>query len=336
MNMKSLKNITVLYNKTLDENYSADVDTTISAKEIAGVLSQKYSVELLGILPSDIFKIKKIKSDLVFNFLEWTGDNYIYALEALRLLEKLHLPFTGSDAKSFALSGNKSLMKSQLRKHQIPTPNYQIFNTVDEKINNDLIFPVIVKPTLEHCGLGISQKSIAKNKQELLEKVEEFITTFRQPILVEEFIDGRELHVTVFERNGKPWVLPPAEVVFKKEKNFLPILSYEGKWDETSEEYSRSWMEIATLSDDAKEKIDIISKKTYKYLGGRDYPRLDMRIRDNDVFVLEINNNPGIDFSLESGFGLSSRAAGFDYLGALSHIVENAYLRRELYDTVAI
>lgn len=167
-------------------------------------------------------------------------------------------------------------------------------------------------------------------------KVNEFVEKFAQPILVEEFIHGRELHVTIFENNGKPWVLPPAEVVFKQEDNFLPILSYEGKWDENSEEYTKSHMGLAELSEEILLQVKTIAEKTYKYLGGRDYPRLDLRLKDDQVYVLEINNNPGIDFSIESGFGISCRAAGFDYLGALSHIVENAYLRKGSYDTAAI
>ena len=96
-------------------------------------------------------------------------------------------------------------------------------------------------------------------------------------------------------------------------------------------------MEIAKLSDSVVATINATATKAYKYLGGRDYPRLDIRLKGDEVYVLEINNNPGIDFSLESGFGLSCRAAGFDYLGALSHIAESAYLRfANNYDTAAI
>ncbi len=335
--MKTLQKITVLFNKVLDENYSADVDTTNTAKEIFEVLSKKYSVDLLGITPDEISTIKNIKSDLIFNLLEWTGKYYVHELEALKLLQKNNIAFTGSDMNGFEISGNKKIMKSMFLKHNIPTPRYQLFETGSEEISSELNYPVILKPSLEHCGLGVSQTSVANNAIELQQKVSEFIERFNQPILVEEFIDSRELHVTVLEKNGQPWVLPAAEVVFKKEPGFLPILTYEGKWDESSEEYSKSYMEIAKLSDSVVATINATATKAYKYLGGRDYPRLDIRLKGDEVYVLEINNNPGIDFSLESGFGLSCRAAGFDYLGALSHIAESAYLRfANNYDTAAI
>ncbi len=336
--MKTLQKITVLFNKTLDQNYSADVDTANTAKEISEVLEKKYSIELLGITPEEIFKIKNIKSDLVFNLLEWTGNYYVHEKDALKELQKNNIPFTGSDIEGYEMSGNKMLMKKIFVKNNIPTPMYQIFETGQEEVNNNLKYPVIIKPALEHCGLGVSQASVCRSDKELRTKVEEFIEKFKQPILAEEFIDGRELHVTVLEKNGQPWVLPPTEVVFKKEKNFLPILSYEGKWDENSEEYSKSWTALADLSDKLLAKVNSIAKKTYLKLGGLDYPRLDMRIRADEVYVLEINNNPGIDFTTESGFGVSGRAAGFDYLGILSHIVENAYLRfvKGAYDTARI
>jgi D-alanine-D-alanine ligase len=153
------------------------------------------------------------------------------------------------------------------------------------------------------------------------------IEKYKQPVLAEEFINGRELHVTVLEKNGKPWVLPTCEVVFNNEDGFLPILTYDGKWNETSAEYQKSHAELAVLEDNVIRQVERLAVDAYRYLEGRDYPRLDMRLRDGIVYVLEINNNPGIDFTNESGFGVSGQAAGFTFEGILSHIVENAYLR---------
>ena len=148
---------------------------------------------------------------------------------------------------------------------------------------------------------------------------------YNQPVIAEEFIDGRELQVTILEKNGRPWVLPAAEVVFDKPR---AVLSYEMKWVEKSPEYSESHMEAADLSSKLKTQISKLAQKCYLKLGGRDYPRLDLRVRGGEIYVLEINNNPGLDWDLDSGMGVSARLAGFKTYGELlTHIVENAYSR---------
>ena len=185
----------------------------------------------------------------------------------------------------------------------------KIYLVFDFDINFVFAFKLINHFIFEFCDLDV------------------FLKKFQQPILVEEFVDGRELHVTVLERNGEPWVLPPAEVVFEKRAGWRPILSYEGKWDEKSKEYKMSHMELANLNSNIKNQITDIAKKCYRELGGRDYPRIDMRIRGGEIFVLEINNNPGIDYDIESGIGVSARAAGLSWEDLLKHIVENARRR---------
>ena len=198
-----------------------------------------------------------------------------------------------------------------MNKNDIPTPGQK--------------FPMIVKPAYEHCGIGITQDSIVKNESELRLKTQDLKMKYKQPVIAEEFIQGRELHVTVLEKNGRPWVLPPAEVIFEKPG---AVLSYEMKWNAKSPEYTQAHMEPAILNSNLKSQISKIAKTCYVKLGGRDYPRLDMRVRGSEVFVLEINNNPGLDFDTDAGMGVSARLAGFKtYSGLLKHIVENAYLR---------
>ncbi|MEK7064681.1 MAG: ATP-grasp domain-containing protein, partial [Patescibacteria group bacterium] len=225
--------------------------------------------------------------------------------------------FTGSGSWGFLLSSDKVMMKREMVRNGIPTPK--------------LKFPAIVKPSLEHCGIGISQNSIARDEIEMRDKARELTEKYNQPVISEEFIEGRELQVTILEKNGRPWVLPVAEVVFDKPKL---VLSYEMKWVEKSPEYNLARMEPAKLDQRLKIEIEKIAKKCYLKLGGRDYPRLDLRVRSEEIFVLEINNNPGLDWDLDSGMGISARLAGFKSYGeVLSHIVENAYSRfMQTYD----
>jgi len=108
----------------------------------------------------------------------------------------------------------------------------------------------------------------------------------------------------------------------------------EMKWVEESPEYDQAGMEPAVLNSNLKSQISKVAQTCYLKLGGRDYPRLDLRVRGGEIFVLEINNNPGVDWDIDSGMGMSARLAGFKTYGELlTHIVENAYLRfAEIHD----
>ncbi len=313
-----MKSICVLYNKPEDISNECDIDTQNSAISICGELNDVgYDAQVLGISTSEIDKVEKIRTDIVFNLVEWTGRNIKFGVEVIKILEKRKIPFTGSGSWGFLLSSDKVMMKREMVRNGIPTPK--------------LKFPAIVKPSLEHCGIGISQNSIARDEIEMRDKARELTEKYNQPVISEEFIEGRELQVTILEKNGRPWVLPVAEVVFDKPKL---VLSYEMKWVEKSPEYNLARMEPAKLDQRLKIEIEKIAKKCYLKLGGRDYPRLDLRVRSEEIFVLEINNNPGLDWDLDSGMGISARLAGFKSYGeVLSHIVENAYSRfMQTYD----
>lgn len=307
-----MKRICVLYNKPEDIFNEADVDTQESAESIGRELSDVgYETRMLGISTDEVDEVRKIKSDIIFNLVEWTGKNIELGVKVIKTLEKMRIPFVGSGSFGFLLSSDKVMMKREMKKNKIPTPG--------------LKFPAIVKPSLEHCGVGITQKSVAYDSNELRVMSRELRERFKQPVIAEEFIEGRELQVTILEKNGRPWVLPAAEVIFDKPG---AVLSYEMKWVEKSPEYSQSHMEAADLSSKLKTQISKLAQKCYLKLGGRDYPRLDLRVRGEEIFVLEINNNPGLDWDLDSGMGVSARLAGFKTYGELlTHIVENAYFR---------
>lgn len=307
-----MKTICVLYNKPENISDESDLDTQNSAIDVCSELNDAgYDARLLGISIDELGEVRRIKADLVFNLLEWTGKNIENGVKAIKMLEKMRTPFTGSSSQGFLLSSDKVMMKKEMAKNKIPTPGNK--------------FPMIVKPAYEHCGIGITQRSIVDNDAQLRVKSYELRKKYNQPVIAEEFIQGREIHVTVLEKNGRPWVLPPAEVIFDKPG---AVLSYEMKWVEDSVEYSQADMEPARLEKRLEIEIERIAKLCYLKLGGRDYPRLDMRARGEEVFVLEINNNPGMDFDLDSGMGVSARLAGFKTYGELlKHIVTNAYSR---------
>jgi D-alanine-D-alanine ligase len=322
-----MKKITILFNEVEENINESEKDTVDSALRLNNILKKNgYDTELLGIKINSLKKVNDIKCDLVFNLIEWTGINTKYALEIIDIMNSKKIFYTGSGKIGYGLSCDKTLMKQLFKQNNIPTPLFQIFTTGNEEISK-FNYPVINKPTLEHCGVGVTQESVVNNEQELRVKVKDMIKTFKQPIVTEEFIDGREFHVTVLEKNKMPWMLPPAEVVFSEVKNFNHLLSYSGKWMENSWEWSLSTMKLADIDDQLVEKIKKVCEDAYVKFDGKDYPRFDIRYNGENFFVLEINNNPGIDYALNSGIGISARAARLSETEFVKHIVENAYLR---------
>jgi D-alanine-D-alanine ligase len=325
-------NITVLYNlpgqgETGSWAKVADEDTQVSAMEIKEVLELSgFKTQLLGVGINDLWKINKIKSDLVFNLIEWAGKDIKYAVEAFRELVKSGIPYTGSDIKGYLLSVDKVKMKKLFVRLGIPTPKWQVYSP-ENKNYKRLDYPVILKPAYEHCGIGISQDSIIDSNVQLSKKIVELQRQFDQPILAEEYIDGKEVNVTVLEKNLKPWVLPPIEVVMGHKKNERPIFSYNRKWNDESAEFWQTSVRVAKLGKNVIGKIIGYAKKAYLGMGGRDYPRLDFRMKGNIPMALEINNNPEIDFTFQGGIRESAAAVGLDYGKLLTHVVEQAHLR---------
>lgn len=329
--MKMMMKVTVLYNLPDKDNLEiaeSDEDTRKSAEEVCeNIKVAGYGADLLGINYDEIEKIKLIKSDIVFNLVEWSGKHTEDGVKVIETLQAAMVPFTGSDGLGYRLSSDKLIMKKAFYQFGIPTPKWMMFETDFKGVIPQFRYPVIVKPALEHCGIGVTQKSLAQNEIELRTKALDCALKYQSSVLIEEYIGGRELHVTVLEKDGKPWVLPPGEVVFEKREGFWPILTYDAKWKEDGPEYELSEMVLAEMTDKLRRTVKKIASDTYIGLGGRDYPRLDMRVRGSEVFVLEINNNPGIDFDIQSGIGVSARAVGFDYPRLLKHIVDNAVKR---------
>lgn len=323
-----LKRITVIYNQTEKDGLESDEDTAKSAISVADNLQiSGYQTELLELNKSNLNLLKNIQPDLVFNLIEWDGNNLSYALEGIEILENRKLPFTGSGRKGYRLTVDKNMMKKKFRQLGIRTPAWCLWP--DQADISSLHFPVIVKLATTHCSVGISQASVVNDVRSAKILAENMFKKYREKVMIEEYVTGRELQITILEKNRRPWVLPFCEILFEKENKFIPILTYESKWKEEASDYKRSDItNIVDIRDDIKNRIVETAKICYTDMDGKDYPRLDLRFSDEGINVLEINNNPGIDFEDDSGIGLSAKAAGFkSFPELLKHIVENAYRR---------
>lgn len=271
----------------------------------------------------------KNQIDLVFNVSEGIyGKDREAQIPAM--LEMLQLPYTGCGPLTEALVLNKSKTKDILIANKIPTLPYQLFKTGKEVLDKKLKFPLIVKPVAQGSSAGITNRSVVNNEKNLRQQIKKIIDIFKEEVLVEQYLPGREFSVALL--GNPPRVLPIIEADHSKlPKNYLPIDSLEVKWifeEQTGTDYLTC---PAKVSVKLKNKLIKICKQTWEALNIIDWCRIDIRcdLQENP-YVLEVNSPPGIippEVSTTSYFPLAARKAGIDYEELLKIIVESAWQR---------
>jgi len=287
-----------------------------------------YTLNLFDDINNLINDVKNNNPDVIFNFVELYKENPRLEMNIVGLYELLGIPYTGSPPLALANCQNKAMAKRQLNVNGIKTPPFFRVSDIPKKIKHDLKFPLIVKPAFEDASVGIENESIVNNKDELLSRMEHVIENFTQPVLIEEFIEGRELNVAIFEDEGMR-ALPISEIDFTEMPDHLHnIVSYQAKWDPHHESYHKTIPICpAKLPKRIEKKAKEIAMKAFKVMGCRDYARVDIRLsQDNKLFVLEVNPNP--DLTEGAGFMRSAEAAGMSYSQVLKKLVNMAYARR--------
>ena len=256
---------------------------------------------------------------LIFNWCEELPGIPHSASLVARALDRMGFTYTGTGSDALAFSQDKRQVKSSLRFQGVPTPRWQIAaGSISDGWD---CYPAIVKPVLEHCSFGVTREAVVLSPTELAERVQYVLDTFHQPALVEEFIDGREFHISVLG-DGKLHTLPPAEMDFSAFGNVKDRLcTFESKFDPQSRSYNMIELHLpAILTQDEQHQIEAVALAAYRLVGCRDYARLDLRLRDGIFYVLDVN--PNADFSPDTSLAISAELSGLSY-GQLGSLLVN-------------
>jgi D-alanine-D-alanine ligase len=294
------------------------------------LLSLGYTIKALKMedeLSPLVGKILRSGAQLIFNLCEEFHGQTRLEMNVAALLELLNIPFTGSSALVLGLSQDKGKTKSILGHYGVPTPRYVIWPPGERVTASHLQKPLFVKPLREDASLGIGNDAIARNSSSLLSKVAKIHRFHHQPALVEEYIEGRELNVSILG-NETPQVLPISEIDFSTLPKGLPkICGYEAKWVENSPEFHHTIpLCPAPLPVKLEKQVREVALQAYRVMECRDYGRVDIRLSsDGTPYVLEINANP--DISPDAGMPRSAKAAGLAYPELIGRIVELALAR---------
>jgi D-alanine-D-alanine ligase len=276
-----------------------------------------------------VARLKVPDFDVVFNLYEGTADRSVTEVYLTGLLEWLGLSYTGCPSFTLSVARNKPMAKRLFQAAGIRTAEFAEVTTPE--VHGWQAFPAIVKPAAEDASVGIDQGAVVSTPAELLARVKYVIDQYGGSVLVERYVAGREIQVSLIDLNGddRPLVLPFAEIAFKPTKGdtLWPIYTYTAKWHEESEEYKQAPVVVGvTLPDAVTAALKEVALRVYRLLGARDYARIDTRVTpDGEVFVLEMNPNPAVT-SVMIDEGLP--AVGSTYDKFIAALVRNAAARR--------
>jgi D-alanine-D-alanine ligase len=319
---------------TLDFEPEYDINVATVREEYEAIVNalrgEDFNVSLLNI-NEDIQNLIDLLSDnppdVVFNLIEYYRDDSTLEHLIVGLFALYGIRYTGSKPFTLALCQRKGMTKQLLLANNVPTPRYKLLSEPRLPGRHGLHYPIIVKPAREDASSGVEKGSVVYNFEELNERIKKAFEEYFPPILVEEFIEGRELHVSVLG-NDPPEVLPIIEFDFSGLPSDHPdIISYDAKWNPLEESFHRVHSICpAKLSRKLEKKVKAVVLSAYKITGCTDYARLDLRLtKDNKVFVLEVNPNPDLTESVS--FMESAEYYGLSFGETLARIVEFALQR---------
>lgn len=309
-----------------------DTDTEESAKKIFIALENRVSAKLFPIREDAIDEIKKIHADVIVNLIEWDGIDLPLTLKAFDAIASTKIPLAGATKKNYETTTDKLLMKKALDAHHVPAARWQAFYTGNEQVKRSFHYPLIVKLSKTHCSVGLDQRAVVYNDTELVREAKSRVAAFKQPVIAEEFIDGREFQVTLLERADGLSVFPPAEIFFDKDNH--AFLTFNSRWNTEHPDYKSSHIRQSVLDRPLQEAIETESRRAFHILKFRDYARFDIRVRSDHsqyhVVFLETNSNPGLDDDDEYGMTISYKSAGLTFSDFLVEIIGSALRRKYL------
>jgi D-alanine-D-alanine ligase len=305
-----------------------DSDETISA--VRDALCTRHDVILIESDERAFERLKESKPDLVFNIAERLfGPNRESHIPTL--CEILGIPYTGSDPLTLSLCLDKSRAKEILSYHKIPNPRFWIVEPGAE-VPGDIELPAIVKPLYEGSSKGIKDNSVVETPDELSARVREVNSVYKEPVIVERFLSGREFTAGVLGNEPNLEILPIVEIDHGLlPKGARPIYSYEAKWIwDTPDRPLEIFKCPARISSDLKSRIEDVVAKTCRVLRIRDWCRIDLRLDERgEANILEVNPLPGILPKPEDNSCLpkAARTAGYSYTELILRVVDEACAR---------
>ncbi len=281
------KKVVVLYSDVkreyyaTEELYLSEADADVYANDVAKYIS-KMGIDVITVA-GDVNMTDKLKSydpDLVLNLVDSVNGESYLGSAIPGVLEVLQIPYTGAGTLGWALGCNKFLMYQLLQAAGVPVPSHQLVNSSSDMIDPALRYPLFPKLNNEHSSIGVADNSICHNERELRLKLKELITTYKQPVLIDEFIAGIEVTAAVLEGvNTKVYA-----VQRKVNGGHEDVVTFDKKWHDYLD-MSYTKFEDQNLKNHVKSAFDLLKMS--------DYARIDIRVdAAGRYYFIDPNCNP--------------------------------------------
>jgi D-alanine-D-alanine ligase len=308
------------------------VTPIVTAKYIEEELrSRGYDISVFDFnnIEQSFYELGTVDVNLVFNVTEGINNNEQLKSQAAAMIESLQIPCIGSNSYTIAFCQDKIRMKKLFTYHDVPTPAWDYAYSVNDVVNKDLKYPLVVKPSNTDDSYGITNSSVVTNKRELTRQLKKIIEVMGRPALIEEYIDGDEYEVSIIGNSQEDLrVLPLTRSVFKKmPKGYWHMYTREAKRQENPA-YKKIVLERASKAVNPKLEalITEIAIDAYKIMQCRDYGRVGIRVdKEGNPYVLEVDTNPPLN--PETEMVRAAKLTGMDFGDVLEEIINVAVKR---------
>ena len=316
-----------------DETFSARTlkqqeDKPTEADVLRCLRRLNHEVEILAVCDDVIAIIDKLKAfapDVVFNLLESFHHDRSHESNVPALLDLMKVPYTGVGPEALLLCKDKALAKKVLAYHRVRLARF-VVSYRDRPLRRlrRFVYPAFVKPLGEESSDGISKASFVRNEQEALERARFIHEKLDCDALVEEYIEGRELYVSVMGKQ-RLTVFPPREIFFEQVPEDVPrFATFKAKWDDA---YRKRWGirngPAKPLPEGAESKLAFVARKVSRLLKIRGHGRIDVRLTPGgEIVFIEANPNPSL--AQEDDFAQSAAAVGISYDALIERILDAA------------
>jgi D-alanine-D-alanine ligase len=307
---------------------AAGADELAPAQSTARIMS---ALETLGYEPVEVAlhpdrvddwlrRVLDGEFDLAFNLCETIGGRAAGEHLTAAAVELLEIPMTGASSATLLLCLNKSRCSAILRAAGFRVPEWRSIDEDDPLPRDWNRFPAIIKPAAEDASNGIHSRSVVHTTEQLLE-VAYYVQEHWGRVLIQEFIEGREINLAIVGNH----LLPPAEIDFSTlPEGFPAIVSFAAKWHAESPEFGGTVPICpAPFAAAQVEQLQRIAARAWRLMDGYGYARVDVRLTDDGTpYVIDINPNP--DLSIDAGLARQARVAGWSYEELVGRIIDEA------------
>lgn len=322
MSLSLPQSVALIYSEVKREYFPTEAQflTEKDALEEAKVIADY--LEKLGIktflyqgTPELVVDLKRDRPDMVINLVGSIHGQEYLAASIPGILESLDMPYTGAGILGESLAYNKFLVKELLQSHGVPVPRFQLISSPTALLDYKLRFPLISKLNEIHGAVEITKDAVSENEKHLRERLKFLISTYKQPVLVEEFIVGKEVTAMLLEGLNKKVYL--AEKIFHKQDEKFLFATFEDQWGKDANGFHYEKYQDPVLVEYVKSAFDVSRMS--------DYGKFDIRIdQSNRYYFIDSNSNPAFgpkesDCALANILGLY----GIDFMEILKRLLLN-------------